>query len=220
MEQKAIQTQTVKIESPYNDQKPGTSGLRKKVTVFQQPNYLQNFVQSIFNALPKETYTGKALVVSGDGRFYNDEATQIIISIAIANGVRKVYVGQHCLLSTPAVSSLIRKLNRDNGPDYCFGGIVLSASHNPGGPTEDFGIKFNGANGAPSTEAVTDEIFNQTQKIESYTFTLNDKVDTSAIGVHTLPPVEGQEGEHIVEVVDNAAEYVDHMRTLFNFEQI
>jgi len=101
-------------------------------------------VQSIFNALPKAEYEGKAMVVSGDGRYYNDVATQIIIQIAVSNGVRQVYVGQHCLLSTPAVSAMIRKLNEVNGAGYCFGGIVLSASHNPGGPDEDFGIKFNG----------------------------------------------------------------------------
>jgi len=101
-------------------------------------------VQSIFNALPKAEYEGKAMVVSGDGRYYNDVATQIIIQIAVSNGVRQVYVGQHRLLSTPAVSAMIRKLNEVNGAGYCFGGIVLSASHNPGGPDEDFGIKFNG----------------------------------------------------------------------------
>lgn len=133
--------------------------MRKKVKVFTQKHYLENFVQSIFNALPKAEYEGKAMVVSGDGRYYNDVATQIIIQIAISNGVRQVYVGQHCLLSTPAVSAMIRKLNEVNGAGYCFGGIVLSASHNPGGPEEDFGIKFNGQNGGPSLESVTEEIF-------------------------------------------------------------
>ena len=99
---------------PYDDQKPGTSGLRKKVKVFTQKNYLENFVQSIFNSLHKDEYLGKALVVSGDGRYYNDIATQIIIQIAVANGVKHIYIGQHCLLSTPAVSAMIRKLNEDN----------------------------------------------------------------------------------------------------------
>ena len=158
-----LKVKTIQVNQPYQDQMPGTSGLRKKVKVFQQPHYLENFVQSIFNALPEYQYKGKALVVSGDGRFYNDEATQIIIQIAFSNGVRQVYVGQHCLLSTPAVSALIRKLNAENGGEaagYCFGGIVLSASHNPGGPDEDFGIKFNGVNGGPSVESVTNEIFN------------------------------------------------------------
>ena len=160
-----LSVKTVKVETPYTDQKPGTSGLRKKVKVFTQEHYLENFVQSIFNALPKAEYEGKALVVSGDGRYYNDVATQIIIQIAFTNGVRQVYIGQHCLLSTPAVSAMIRKLNEDNGDNYCFGGIVLSASHNPGGPEEDFGIKFNGKNGGPSLEDVTEEIFNQSKKI-------------------------------------------------------
>ena len=110
---------------------------------------MESFVQSIFNSLDPREYKGRALVVSGDGRYHDDVATQTIIEIAVSNGVRQIYVGQHCLLSTPAVSAIIRRLNQDNGPDYCFGGIVLSASHNPGGPDEDFGIKFNGKNGGP-----------------------------------------------------------------------
>jgi len=130
-------------------------------------------------------------------------------------------VGQHCLLSTPAVSSLIRKLNRDNGEGYCFGGIVLSASHNPGGPTEDFGIKFNGANGAPSAESVTEEIYRQTKVIECYTLLDGyQSVDTDVIGTYELPAIEGLDGQHVVEVVSNSEEYVDHMRTLFDFDQI
>lgn len=165
-----VSIKTIKVAKPYQDQKPGTSGLRKKVKVFTQEHYLENFVQSIFNALdkqkPKVEYVGKALVVSGDGRYYNDVAVQKIIQIAASNGVRQVYVGQHCLLSTPAVSALIRKLNADHGDGYCFGGIVLSASHNPGGPENDFGIKFNGSNGGPAPESVTDAIFAETKVIK------------------------------------------------------
>ena len=147
-------------------------------------------MQSIFNSLPKEEYKGKALVVSGDGRFYNDEATQIIIEIAISNGVRQIYIGQHCLLSTPAVSALIRKLNTDYEPGYCFGGIVLSASHNPGGPDEDFGIKFNGMNGGPSVESVTEQIYQQSKVIKEYTLLEGyQRVNTDIIGEYTLPPV-------------------------------
>ena len=127
----------------FDDQKPGTSGLRKKVRVFQQPNYLENFVQSIFNATSSTEATGsKTLVVGGDGRFYNQEASQTIIKMAFANGFNCVIAGQDGLLSTPAASCLIRKFQ-------AFGGIILSASHNPGGPDADFGIKFNGANGGP-----------------------------------------------------------------------
>lgn len=117
--------------------------------VFQQNHYLESFVQGIFNALPKEEYQDRQLVVSGDGRFYNDVAIQTIIQVAFANGVRHVFIGQHCLLSTPAVSGLIRYLNSED-PDACCGGIILSASHNPGGPDEDFGIKFNAKNGGPA----------------------------------------------------------------------
>lgn len=173
----------VSVEKPYEDQKPGTSGLRKKVKVFKQEHYLENFVQSIFNALPKDEYTGKAMVVSGDGRYHNDVATQVIIQIAVSNGCKDLYIGQYCLLSTPAVSAMIRKLNEDKGADYCFGGIVLSASHNPGGPDEDFGIKFNGKNGGPSLENVTEEIFEHTKKITQYTLLEGySPVDTNTIG--------------------------------------
>lgn len=204
----------VSVEKPYEDQKPGTSGLRKKVKVFQQEHYLENFVQSIFNALPKEEYTGKAMVVSGDGRYHNDVATQVIIQIAVSNGVKDLYIGQHCLLSTPAVSAMIRKLNEDKGADYCFGGIVLSASHNPGGPDDDFGIKFNGKNGGPSLENVTEEIFNQSKKITQYTLLEGySPVDTSALGTTDVMGCQ-------VHVVDNNEQYVELMKTLFDFDQI
>jgi phosphoglucomutase len=211
----------VKVDTPYLDQKPGTSGLRKKVKVFQQPHYLENFVQSIFNSLKKEEYYGKALVVSGDGRFLNDHAVQVIIQIAVSNGVRQIYVGQGCLLSTPAVSSYIRKLNEVNGEGYCFGGVVLSASHNPGGPEEDFGIKFNTQYGAPSLENLTEEIFTQSKKITQYTLLEGyKKVDTDTIGEYLLPKVEGSDLEHVVSVVDATENYVSQMRGLFDFDKI
>lgn len=149
----------------YQDQKAGTSGLRKKVKVFKQPHYLENFVQSIFNSLSEEEYKGKALVIAGDGRFYNDVAIQIIVKMAAANGVARVYVGQHGLMSTPAASAFIRKKNNDHGENYCFGGILLTASHNPGGEDEDFGIKFNSKNGGPALEHFTNMIFEHTKKI-------------------------------------------------------
>lgn len=187
--------------TPYQDQKPGTSGLRKKVKVFKQEHYLANFVQSIFNSLPNAEYEGKAFVVSGDGRYYNDVAVQVCIQIALSNGVRQVYIGQHCLLSTPAVSAVIRKLNADNGEGYCFGGIVLSASHNPGGPDDDFGIKFNGANGGPSVESVTEEIFAQSKKITEYTLLEGyQNVDISVIGDTKINTTT----EHTVSVISNS----------------
>ncbi|MEW8383582.1 MAG: alpha-D-glucose phosphate-specific phosphoglucomutase, partial [Candidatus Thiodiazotropha taylori] len=141
---------------PFDDQRPGTSGLRKKVKVFQTPHYLENFVQAIFDT--QTDLNGGSLVLGGDGRFYNREAIQIILRMAAANGVAKVIVGLGGLLSTPAASCLIRKYKTD-------GGIILSASHNPGGPDEDFGIKFNTPNGGPAPESVTEAIFDRTKQI-------------------------------------------------------
>lgn len=183
-------------------------------------------MQSIFNALGKQQpaveYVGKAMVVSGDGRYYNDVATQKIIQIAASNGVRQVYVGQHCLLSTPAVSAMIRKLNETYGEGHCFGGIVLSASHNPGGPDEDFGIKFNGSNGGPAPEGVTNAIFAETKVIEHYTMLDGfGVVNTDIIGDYVLPSLKGTPfGHAVVSVVDNTAQYVELMQQLFDFNQI
>src|SRR5436190_9970280 len=139
---------------PYDGQKPGTSGLRKKVPVFQQPNYAENFIQSIFDSL--EGYQGKCLVIGGDGRYYNREVIQTAIRMAAANGFGKVLVGKGGILSTPAASHIIRKY----GP---IGGLVLSASHNPGGPEEDFGIKYNISNGGPAPEKITEAIYARTK---------------------------------------------------------
>ena len=136
--------------TPFDDQKPGTSGLRKKVPVFQQPHYAENFIQSVFDSL--EGFKGKTLVIGGDGRFYNREVIQIAIKMAAANGFGRVLVGKGGILSTPAASNVIRK-------HKAFGGIVLSASHNPGGPTADFGIKYNIGNGGPAPEKITEAIF-------------------------------------------------------------
>ena len=141
---------------PFGDQKPGTSGLRKKVPVFQQPNYAENFIQSIFDSL--EGFEGKTLVIGGDGRYYNREVIQKAIKMAAANGFGRVLVGRGGILSTPAASNVIRK-------HKAFGGIVLSASHNPGGPTEDFGIKYNVGNGGPAPEKVTDAIYARSKAI-------------------------------------------------------
>ena len=145
--------------TPFEGQKPGTSGLRKKVSVFQQPHYLENFVQCIFDSL--EGYEGKTLVIGGDGRFHNETAIQTIIKMAAASGFGDLLVGQGGLLSTPAASAVIRKRG-------AFGGIILSASHNPGGPHGDFGIKYNISNGGPAPESITSKIFERTQGITSY----------------------------------------------------
>ena len=188
----------------FADQRPGTSGLRKKVTVFQAPNYSENFIQSIFNAL--EGFAGKTLVLGGDGRFYNDTVVQIAIRIAAANGFGRVIVGQGGLLSTPAASHVIRKT-------AAFGGIILSASHNPGGPDGDFGIKYNGSNGGPAPEKITDAIFAQSKAITSYKIS-----DMADIDLHKIGPsqVEGM----AVEVIDPVADYATLMQSLFDFDAI
>jgi phosphoglucomutase len=198
--------------SPFGGQKPGTSGLRKKVTEVAQPHYLENFVQSIFNTLRdrEEPLDGSTLVLGGDGRYYNVQAIQIILKLAAANGVGRVWVGQNGILSTPAVSVLIRE--REGG--VALGGIVLTASHNPGGPTQDFGIKYNSANGGPAPEEVTDRIFKHTTTIESYRSAHLPEIDISSLGVQTFD-VEGR--TFTVEVIDSTADYVAMMQRLFDF---
>ena len=150
--------------TPFNDQLPGTSGLRKKVSVFQQANYLENFVQAIFDT--RNNLKGGTLVIGGDGRYYNREAIQVIVRMAAANQIARLLIGQGGLLSTPAASAVIRKHKTQ-------GGIILSASHNPGGPDGDFGIKFNSENGGPAAEKITDAIFKRSKVINRY-FTINN----------------------------------------------
>ena len=190
--------------TPYADQKPGTSGLRKKVPVFQQPNYVENFVQSIFDSL--EGFSGKTLVIGGDGRYYNREAIQKAIRIAAANGFGRIVVGKGGILSTPAVSALIRAIG-------AYGGIILSASHNPGGPEGDFGIKYNIGNGGPAPEKITDAIFARTKAIAAYRTIDAADVDLDTLGETHL---EGAS----VEIVDPVVNYAALMRTLFDFDAI
>jgi phosphoglucomutase len=190
--------------TPYQDQKPGTSGLRKKVPHFQQPNYIENFVQAIFDSLTG--FEGQTLVVGGDGRFYNREVIQIVLRMAAANGFGRVLVGQGGILSTPAASNVIRKYG-------AFGGIILSASHNPGGPTEDFGIKYNIGNGGPAPESVTDAIYARTQVIDAYKIVTAPDVDIDRVGESF---VEGMS----VQVIDSVADYAALMETLFDFPAI
>ncbi|HIK51630.1 MAG TPA: alpha-D-glucose phosphate-specific phosphoglucomutase [Oscillatoriales cyanobacterium M59_W2019_021] len=189
---------------PFPDQKPGTSGLRKRVPVFQQRNYLENFVQSIFDSL--EGYQGQTLVVGGDGRYYNRQAIQIILKMAAANGFGRVLVGRGGILSTPAASCVIRK-------NKAFGGIVLSASHNPGGPEGDFGIKYNIGNGGPAPEKVTEAIFDRTKTIEGYQILEVEDVDLDGLGTAQL-------GEMTVEVIDSVADYAELMESIFDFDRI
>ncbi len=189
---------------PIHGQKPGTSGLRKKTQVFMQRHYLENFVQSVFNAIGGAE--GKTLVLGGDGRYFNDRAAQVILRMAAANGAAKVIVGKGALLSTPAASHLIRLRETD-------GGLIMSASHNPGGPDEDFGIKFNAANGGPAPEALTDKIFAETEKITAYKMMEAHDVDLDTLGTVNV-------GEMSVEVVDPVADYAALMEKLFDFAAI
>ncbi|MBD8686445.1 MULTISPECIES: alpha-D-glucose phosphate-specific phosphoglucomutase [unclassified Rhizobium] len=189
---------------PFQDQKPGTSGLRKKVPVFAQENYAENFIQSIFDSL--EGFAGQALVIGGDGRYYNREVTQKVIKMAAAAGFGKILVGQGGILSTPAASHIIRKYK-------AFGGIVLSASHNPGGPNEDFGIKYNIGNGGPAPEKITDAIFARTKAIETYRIAQAADVDLDTIGTYDVAGMT-------VEVIDPVADYAALMEELFDFAAI
>jgi len=190
--------------SPFTDQKPGTSGLRKKVTVFQQPHYLENFVQSIF-----DTQLGSSrelLVVGGDGRYYNREAIQTIVRMSAAAGISKVMVGRGGILSTPAASCIIRKYD-------ALGGIILSASHNPGGPNGDFGIKFNSANGGPAPEKVTEAIYQRSKELQEYRIADAANMDLDTVGRHTI-------GQTTVEIIDPVADYAELMESLFDFDRI
>ncbi len=190
--------------TPFDDQQPGTSGLRKKVRVFAQPHYAENFVQSVFDSL--DGFAGQTLVVGGDGRYLNREVIQIVLKMAAANGFGRALVGQGGILSTPAASHLIRASG-------AFGGLVLSASHNPGGPDEDFGIKYNIGNGGPAPEKVTDAIAARSMVIDSYKILNAADVDIDTIG-------ESQLGDMMVEVVDPVAAYADLMESLFDFPAI
>ncbi len=190
--------------TPFDGQKPGTSGLRKKVGVFQEPGYLENFVQAVFDAV--DGLAGGLLVVGGDGRYFNDRAIQTILKIAAANGVARVLVGRDGLLSTPAASCVIRGRG-------AAGGFILSASHNPGGPDGDFGLKFNTSAGGPAPESVTGPIFERTRTIDRYRIVDAADVDLANLG-------EGVLDDMVVEVVDPVADYRALMERLFDFEAI
>lgn len=196
-------SQSVKT-SPIDGQKPGTSGLRQKTAVFRQPGYLENFVQSIFDGTGGAA--GKTYVVGGDGRFFNDDAIRIIIRMAAANGVARLIVGQNGILSTPAASNLIRKNKAD-------GGIILSASHNPGGENGDFGVKFNAENGGPAPEKITGAIFERTKVISEYRISDETAGDIGSIGSYTV-------GSTKIDVIDPVADYESLMRELFDFNAI
>src|SRR5687768_1441977 len=186
---------------PFRDQQPGTSGLRKKVRVFQQPNYLENFVQALFDVVRPPP--GSVLVVGGDGRYHNRAAVETILRMAAANGVGRVLLGRGGILSTPAVSNLIRRRG-------AFGGIVLSASHNPGGPDGDFGVKYNVGNGGPAPAEVTEAVFRRSRELTEYRIAPNGAVDIDRLG-------ESRIGKLTVEVIDPVADYAALMEELFDF---
>ena len=189
---------------PIEGQKPGTSGLRKKVVEFQQPHYLENFVQAIFNTI--KPCTGKTLVIGGDGRYHNREAIQLIIRMATASGFSNLLIGRGGILSTPAASCIIRKYK-------ACGGIILSASHNPGGPEEDFGIKFNADNGGPAPQDLTDQIYQHTRTIEHYFTIESSPIDIDEPNEFTLENTK-------ITILDPVADYAELMESLFDFGQM
>jgi phosphoglucomutase len=187
---------------PFEGQNPGTSGLRKKVKTFTEPNYLENFVQSIFDSL--ENISGQTLVIGGDGRYFNRQATQTIIKIAAANGFSKLIIGQGGLLSTPAASNIIRKYE-------AYGGLVLSASHNPGGPDEDFGIKYNVSNGGPAPEKYTEAFYRRSQDITSYKIADLPDINLDIVGTQQIDQLT-------IEIIDPVADYAELMESIFDFD--
>ncbi|CAL1714281.1 unnamed protein product [Somion occarium] len=188
---------------PYDGQKPGTSGLRKRVKVFQQEHYTENFVQSIFDSIEPK---GATLVIGGDGRYFSPETVQTILRIGAANGVAKFIIGHNAILSTPAASNVIRKYK-------AYGGILLTASHNPGGPDNDFGIKYNVSNGGPAPENVTNKIFEKTKTIKSYKVIDLPPIDLSKIGNFEFGPSK-------VEIIDSVKDYVELLEGIFDFPLI
>ncbi|ODV59141.1 phosphoglucomutase PGM2 [Ascoidea rubescens DSM 1968] len=194
--------------TPYLDQKPGTSGLRKKVTVFQQENYTETFIQAILSSIP-EGAKDAVLVVGGDGRYYNDHVMQLIANIAAGNGVKKLIFGLDGILSTPATSNIIRTFKKEK----VTGGIILTASHNPGGPKNDLGIKYNLANGGPAPESVTNKMFEFSKSAHQYFTAEVPEIDLSKIGVQKYDNIE-------VEIVDSTKDYVEMLKSIFDFDLI
>ncbi|KTG31604.1 hypothetical protein cypCar_00019956 [Cyprinus carpio] len=196
--------------SPYPDQRPGTNGLKKKTHVFQsKKNYLHNFIQCIFSSIDLRDRQGSTMVVGGDGRYFNSTVIQVIVQMAAANGVGRVVIGQNGIMSTPAVSCVIRK-------SKAIGGIILTASHNPGGPDGDFGIKFNTANGGPAPEAVTNKIFQLSRTIEEFAICPELRVDLGTIGKQSFD-LENKFKPFTVEIVDPVESYANSLRNIFDF---
>ena len=203
----AMQTVPVKTEKtqPIEGQKTGTSGLRKKTSVFMSENYLANWIQSLFNSLGDEL-KGKTIALGGDGRYFNKEAAQIILKLAAGNGVKCVVVGQNAFLCTPAMSALIRERE-------LYGGLIMSASHNPGGPDGDFGIKFNYSSGEPAPERITNKIYGETQSVTELKFGNIPDTDLSDIGAHIY-------GDFEVDIVSATDDYFNVLERVFDFDML
>ncbi|RVE61520.1 hypothetical protein OJAV_G00171480 [Oryzias javanicus] len=209
MENSPLQVLTV-ATAPYPDQRPSSSGLRKKVSVFQfKRSYLHNFIQSVFSSIDLRDRQGSTMVVGGDGRFFNRAAIEVIVQMAAANGVGRLIIGHHGIMSTPAVSCVIRKYK-------AIGGIILTASHNPGGPDGDFGIKFNTANGGPASEAVTSKIFQISRTIEKFAICPGLCVDLETLGKQAFD-LENKFKPFKVEIVDSVESYANLLRNIFDF---
>ena len=201
---------------PYTDQKMGTSGLRKKVKIYQQQNYIENFVQSVFNSYKPEDYKGKSLIIGGDGRFYNDVAIQLCIKIGVANGIGKIILAENGLMSTPAVSLLIRSQPKNE----CYGAFILTASHNPGGPNDDMGIKFNGDNGAAIPEGKNLQIFEESKKIEKYYILDTEEKYPLDKPSEISVDEDGKIRKVPIEIESTTKRYVEEMQKLFDFDLI
>eukprot|EP00308_Calcidiscus_leptoporus_P021431 CAMPEP_0119359354 /NCGR_PEP_ID=MMETSP1334-20130426/7261_1 /TAXON_ID=127549 /ORGANISM="Calcidiscus leptoporus, Strain RCC1130" /LENGTH=635 /DNA_ID=CAMNT_0007374013 /DNA_START=99 /DNA_END=2006 /DNA_ORIENTATION=+ len=210
-----LRVESVAVQ-PFEGQKPGTSGLRRKTAVFMQPHYLESFVQCLFEAVGAAELRGATLVVSGDGRYHNAEAIQTIVKMAAAHGVARVWVGKDGLLSTPAASAVIRE--REGG--QALGGIILTASHNPGGRENDFGIKFNVRNGGPALEALTSEVYSRTQTIERYSIADVPRIDLSEQARYSFCAEDGGAPLFEVEVIDPTEDWLALMRQLFDFPRL
>ncbi|XP_050819669.1 phosphoglucomutase-1-like [Gopherus flavomarginatus] len=201
------------LTQAYADQKPSTSGLCKRVWVFQDNvHYAENFIQSILATVPTAEWQEAVLVVGSDGQFYMTEAIQLIIRIAAANGIGRLVIGRNGILSTPAVSCIIRKIK-------VIGGIILTANHNPGGPNGDFGIKFNISNGGPAPEGITDKIFQSSKTIEEYAIRPDLKVDLGTVGEQQFD-LENKFKPFTVEIVDSVEAYVNILRNIFDFSEL
>lgn len=200
--------------TPFNDQQPGTSGLRKPVAHFKKQHYLENFIQATLNTVLKGEVGGCSegpieLVIGGDGRYFGREATEVIVKMAVANGLSRIIVGAGGIMSTPAVSECIRRRKTQ-------GGIILTASHNPGGPNGDFGVKYNTPNGGPAPGGVTEKIYAESKALSSYKICPNLKVDLDAVGTSKEYKINGS--ATTVEIVDPVEGYLDYMRQLFDFD--